>query len=307
MREVVVISGKGGTGKTSLVASFASLAFAINTTSAINATSATSVTNVTRSPVLADCDVDAPNLHLLVHPVEREAYPLRASRKAVIDPDSCRHCGLCEKYCRFGAIHDGQVDSLACEGCGLCQHVCPHQAVHMEEHLSGKWYVSDTRFGSLVHGRLEPGEENSGRLVALIRSRAKELATKQGAAFLITDGPPGIGCPVISAISGADLAVVVTEPTLSGLHDLVRVLGVCRHFQVEAVVCINRYDLNPQGAEAIVDKSRALGFPVVGRIPYDTAMVDAIRKGMPVVEYGDTPASRAVKDVWSAITGHIGP
>lgn len=281
-----MISGKGGTGKTSVAASFASLACTI------------------KRPVLADCDVDAPNLHLLLHPEEREVYPLRASRKATIDPDACRHCGLCEKYCRFDAIHDGRVDSLACEGCGLCQWVCPHQAVQMEENLSGRWYVSDTRLGRLVHGRLEPGEENSGRLVALIRARAKELAIQQRAAFLITDGPPGIGCPVISAISGADLALVVTEPTLSGLHDLERVLAVCRHFQVQALVCINRYDLDPQGAEAITGKCRDMGTSVIGRIPYDTAMVDAIRKGVPVVEYGDAPASQAIKDAWAAVVDY---
>lgn len=286
MREVVVISGKGGTGKTSLVASFASLACEQG------------------KPVLADCDVDAPNLHLVLHPEVREVHPLRASRKAVIIPEICRRCGLCETCCRFDAIHDGRVDPFTCEGCGLCQWVCPHGAVRMEESVSGNWYVSNTRLGLLVHGRLEPGEENSGRLVALIRNRAKELAIQQGAVFLITDGPPGIGCPVISAISGADLALIVTEPTLSGLHDLERVLAVCRHFQVQPLVCINRYDLNPQGAEAIEKKCRELEVAVVGRIPYDTAVLEAVRKGVPVVEYGNAPAARAIEDVWAAVVDY---
>lgn len=283
MEELVVISGKGGTGKTSLVASFASLARSAG------------------PAIVADCDVDAPNLHLLLDPQVREVHPLHASRKAVIDPDLCTRCGICEAYCRFDAIDDGEVDPFSCEGCGLCARVCPVKAIEMEATLSGYWYVSETRLGPLVHGRLEPGEENSGRLVELIRRRARELAGSQPAGLILTDGPPGIGCPVISAISGADRALIVTEPTASGLHDLKRALDLCRHFHVQALVCINRYDVHPEGTEAIEAACREQGTEVIGRVPYDPAVLDALRRGLPVVEAGDGPAAGALRAAWSAL------
>lgn len=285
MKEIVVISGKGGTGKTSLVASFASLAAS------------------TRDIVLADCDVDAPDLHLLLRPQVREVYEFRASRKASIDARKCTGCGLCESHCRFDAIRGAHVDPLSCEGCGVCHWVCPVQAVTMSEELSGYWYVSETPYGPMVHARLEPGEENSGRLVAVVRKRAKELAEQRGARFLITDGPPGIGCPVISTVSGADLAVVVTEPTLSGLHDLGRALDVCRHFGVPAAVCINRYDLHPAGAQDIERECRSRGIPLAGCIPYDPVFTEAIVSGKPLVEFTDGEVREAVRKVWHEVTG----
>ena len=284
MKEIVVISGKGGTGKTSLVASFASLAASAG------------------SLVLADCDVDAPDLHLLVRPRVRETHEFRASRKASIDPAKCTGCGLCEAHCRFDAIRGAHVDPLSCEGCGVCRWVCPVGAVTVSEELSGHWYVSETPYGPMVHARLEPGEENSGRLVAVVRRRARELAEQRGARFLVTDGPPGIGCPVISTVSGADLAVVVTEPTLSGLHDLGRALDVCRHFGVPAVVCINRYDLHPAGAQDIERECQSRGIPLAGCIPYDPIFTEAIGCGKPLVEFADGEVSEAVRKVWHGVT-----
>ncbi|MEW6547585.1 MAG: ATP-binding protein [Bacillota bacterium] len=284
MKEIAVISGKGGTGKTSLVASFASLAAS------------------GWGLVLADCDVDAPDLHLLLHPEVRETHDFRASRRAFIDAGKCTGCGLCEARCRFGAVRGTQIDPLSCEGCGVCHWVCPVQAVTMREELSGHWYVSETRYGPMVHARLEPGEENSGRLVTVVRRRARELAEERDARLLITDGPPGVGCPVISTVGGAGLAVVVTEPTLSGIHDLVRVLDVCRHFGVAAVVCINRYDLHPAGAREIEQECQARGVPLAGCIPYDPVFTEAIVHGKPLVEFADGPVSHAVMEVWREVT-----
>lgn len=287
MKEVVVISGKGGTGKTCLVASFASLACA------------------SAGLVLADCDVDAPDLHLLLHPEVRETHELRASRKASIDAAACTGCGLCQAHCRFDAIRELQVDPLSCEGCGVCERICPAGAVTVKEELSGRWYVSDTRCGPMVHACMEPGEENSGRLVSVVRRRARELAQERRADLIITDGPPGIGCPVISALSGANLAVVVTEPSLSGAHDLARVLDVSRHFGVPAVACTNRYDLHPEGAEAIEAECGARGVPVVGRIPYDPVMTEAIVRGKPVVEFTDAEVTGAIRKVWERILVYL--
>lgn len=287
MKEVAVISGKGGTGKTTVVAGFASLAACSGPV------------------VLADCDVDAPDLHLLLHPEIGEAHDFRASRNAFIDRDKCTGCGLCETHCRFDAIAGAVVDPLSCEGCGVCYWVCPERAITMGEQLSGRWYVSETRYGPMVHARLEPGEENSGRLVTLVRRRARELAGERDAGVLITDGPPGIGCPVISTVTGADLALVVTEPTLSGMHDLGRVLGVCRHFGVAALVCINRHDLYPEAADAIDRECLAQGIPVIGRIPYDAGVTEAIVRGVPVVEYGDTEVSRAIAGLWDEVLARL--
>lgn len=284
MKEIVVISGKGGTGKTSLVASFASLVASAS------------------SLVLADCDVDAPDLHLLLHPQVRESHEFRASRKASIDAGKCTGCGLCEAHCRFDAIRGAHVDPLSCEGCGVCRWVCPVEAVTVSEELSGHWYVSETPYGPMVHARLEPGEENSGQLVALVRRRARELAEQRGARLLVTDGPPGIGCPVISTVSGADLALVVTEPTLSGLHDLGRVLEVCRHFGVPAAVCINRYDLHPAGAQDIERECRSRAIPLAGHIAYHPAFTEAIVVGRPLVEFTNGEASEAVRKVWHEVT-----
>jgi MinD superfamily P-loop ATPase len=280
MKELVVLSGKGGTGKTSIVGSLAALA---------------------EDKILADCDVDAADLHLLLEPVVRQKQEFWSGQVAVIDGEKCTQCGLCEELCHFDAIEDFRVDPVSCEGCGFCYRICPAEAITMEENLSGHWFISDTKYGPLVHARLGIAQENSGKLVALVRQQAKEMAEKQGAALIISDGPPGIGCPVISSLSGASLALLVTEPTLSGIHDLERVLGVCRHFGVPALVCINKYDINEDNAAKIEDYCREQGIELAARIPFDNIVTQALVKGQPVVKYSDGPISRQIKGLWQKL------
>jgi len=210
MKEIVVISGKGGTGKTTIVASLAAIA---------------------NNKVMVDCDVDAADLNLLLRPIAQEKQEFWSGQKAVIDHEKCTQCGLCEDVCRFNAIKKFKVDYISCEGCGFCYHICPDEAVIIEENLAGSWFVSETKYGPLVHARLGVAQENSGKLVATVRKQAKTIVEEQGLDLILSDGPPGIGCPVISSIAGVNLAVVVTEPTLSGIYDLKRVIGVCRHFR----------------------------------------------------------------------------
>jgi MinD superfamily P-loop ATPase len=285
MKELVVLSGKGGTGKTSIVGSLAALA---------------------QDKVLADCDVDAADLHLLLEPVVRQKHEFWSGQVAFIDQDRCTQCGLCPELCRFEAIKDFRVDPVSCEGCGFCSHICPAEAITMKENLSGHWFISDTSYGPLVHARLGIAQENSGKLVALVRQQAKEMAEKNGADFIISDGPPGIGCPVISSLSGASLALLVTEPTLSGIHDLERVLGVCRHFGVPALVCINKYDINKSNAAKIEDYCLQEKVEVASRIPFDNVVTEAMVKGRPVVEYSDGPVSREIKRLWHNIAERLG-
>jgi len=284
MKEVVVLSGKGGTGKTSIVGSFAALA---------------------RDKVMADCDVDAADLHLLLGTSNREKNEFWSGQVAAIDKDRCTQCGLCQDLCRFNAIRDYTVDRVSCEGCGFCSHICPVQAITMNECKAGDWFVSDTGYGPLVHARLGIAEENSGKLVALVRQQAKEIAGKNGLDLIISDGPPGIGCPVISSLSGASLALIVTEPTLSGIHDMERVLGVCGHFGVPAVVCINKYDLNEKNTAAIREYCRANGIDVAAMIPYDNIMTDAMVKGVPVVEYSGGEVAGEIKNLWRKIEDRL--
>jgi len=281
MQEVVVLSGKGGTGKTSIVGSFAALA---------------------KSKVLADCDVDAADLHLLLQPVMREKHEFWSGQVAFIDEEKCSQCGLCQDLCRFKAIVDFRIDLISCEGCGLCSHICPAEAITMKENLAGHWFISDTRYGSLVHARLGTAQENSGKLVALVRQQAKQMAEKEGVRYIISDGPPGIGCPVISSLSGAKLALLVTEPTLSGIHDLERVLGVCHHFGVPALVCINKYDINEDNTRQIVKFCLGQGVEVAARIPFDSAVTEAMVRGLPVVEYSRNGVSHAIEALWELVS-----
>jgi MinD superfamily P-loop ATPase len=280
LKEIVVLSGKGGTGKTTVLASFAALA---------------------ENSVLCDCDVDAPNLHLLLEPRAEEVHEFYGLQVAHIDSEACNECGACVDACRFDAIHDFQVDPLACEGCGLCARVCPLDAISMRDMLAGHWYVSRTRFGPLVHARLRAAQENSGKLVMAVRKRARELAQQTDAIFILSDGPPGIGCPAISSLSNASLALIVSEPSLSGIHDLERVLAVCRHFGVTALVCINKFDLSEENSRRIEDHCGDVGVEVVGRIPFDPDVTLAIVQGLPVVETSDGAASREIRALWEAI------
>ena len=277
MKEVVVLSGKGGTGKTSIVGSLAALA---------------------EDKVLADCDVDAADLHLLLSPSERMRNEFWSGQVAHIDEDKCTECGLCQELCRFNAIKDFRVDAVSCEGCGFCSHVCPVEAITMSGSMAGYWFISDTKYGPLVHARLGVAQENSGKLVAVVRQQAKQIAEEQGLDYIISDGPPGIGCPVISSLSGAGLALLVTEPSLSGIHDLERVLGVCRHFGVPAMVCINKYDLNEENTRQIEDQCLSQGVEVAGRIPFDNVVTESIVQGVPVVEYSDGNVTREIERMW---------
>jgi MinD superfamily P-loop ATPase len=285
VKEVVVLSGKGGTGKTSIVGSFAALA---------------------KGAALADCDVDAADLHLILQPVVQEEHQFWSGQVAAIDESKCTQCGLCQELCRFKAIRDFKVDRISCEGCGFCYHICPAEAIRMEENLSGHWFISDTRYGLLVHARLGIAQENSGKLVAMVRQQAKAIAEKQKLDYIISDGPPGIGCPVISSLSGANLALLVTEPTLSGIHDLERVLGVCHHFNVPALVCINKYDINEENSRQIETYCHSQGANVAAMIPFDNVFTEAMVHGLPVVEYTQNSVARQLKRLWQTIVGKLG-
>lgn len=232
MKQIVIISGKGGTGKTILTASLASLA--------------------TDKVMMVDCDVDAADLHLLLHPNVKVRFEFRSGQRAILDKEKCIACGKCCEVCRFGAIgRDFTIDPVSCEGCGFCSRVSAYGAITMEENLSGEWFIS-TRYGPFVHARLGIAEDNSGKLVAVVRQAAKDIAQKERKSLII-DGPPGIECPVIAAITGTDLALVVTEPTLSGIHDMMRIIDVAEHFQVPVEGVINKYDLNPENTHSIID------------------------------------------------------
>jgi len=284
MKEIVIISGKGGTGKTSIVASLAALA---------------------KGKVMVDCDVDAADLYLLLQPVTQEEGEFWSGQKAIIDGDKCTRCGLCQEVCRFEAIKDFRVDPVSCEGCGFCYNVCPEEAITMQENLSGHWFISETHYGPLVHAKLGVAQENSGKLVAVVRQKAKLIAEKQGLDYIISDGPPGIGCPVISSLSGVDLALIVTEPTLSGMHDLDRVIGVCHHFTVPVIVCINKYDLNEYNTSQIEDYCLNQGMRVASKIPFDNVVTEALIQGLPVVEYSRNRVAHEIEGLWQVVSKHL--
>jgi MinD superfamily P-loop ATPase len=289
MKQLVVVSGKGGTGKTVLSASFAALA---------------------GGAVLADVDVDASNLHLLLRPEIRERHDFAGGAKARVDAKACSACGRCLPLCRFEAVTQdragiARVDRFACEGCGLCVRVCPASAIAMEPGLAGEWFVSETRFGPLVHARLGVAQENSGKLVTVVRNKALEIGEKDGRGLLIMDGSPGIGCPVIASLSGADLALVVTEPTPSGVHDLERIAGLAHHFGVRTACVVNRFDLNPAQAERIASGCAAQGIAVLGRVPFDAEVMASVARGLPLVEWSEGPAAREVRGLWARIKEHL--
>jgi len=285
MKEIVVLSGKGGTGKTVVAASFAALS---------------------RSKVVCDCDVDAADLHLLLHPTVRETHEFWGRPVAEIDREACNGCGVCVDLCRFDAIRHFRVDPFACDGCGFCRHACPLDAVTMRPNPAGQWHVSESRYGPLVHARLRPGAENSGELVAALRNHARKMARERGAEYIVSDGPPGIGCPVISSLSNASLALIVSEPSLSGIHDLERVLAVCRHFGVTALVCVNKHDLDEEATRRIEDQCQREMVDVVARIPFDAAITEAVAQGVPVVEFSDGPAARRMAQLWDDVAGALG-
>lgn len=295
MKQLVMLSGKGGTGKTSVSAAFADLA---SRDSRIRT-------------VLADGDVDASNLELVLHPRRLEEHEFTGGSVAVIDPQRCEACGTCAEVCRFDAVVEPEpsqaepyrVDPIACEGCAACVYSCPTEAIQMIPQKAGFWYRSDTEYGPLFHAFLLPGQENSGKLVTLVKQQARLFALEGEYDLQIVDGPPGIGCPVISAISGADLALIVAEPTLSGVHDMQRILETAAHFQVAACVCINKADLYPDGAAQIESFCRENQIEVVGHIPFDASVTKSMVLGEPVTRFLlDAPASQAFVKIWEHIS-----
>lgn len=337
MKEIVVISGKGGTGKTSIVASFAALTGSTGSRQAGHA-------------VLADCDVDAADLHLVLTPTIRRREEFRCGHEAIIRQKDCIGCGACLARCRFGAVirfdgkedqsfagattsddncadgrerscpvkfvdireaimaagvepkdHAFAIDPTSCEGCGVCVWACPVKAIDFPERLGGEWYVSDTRHGPLVHARLIPGGENSGKLVSKVREAARSLAEERKTELVLVDGPPGVGCAVIASVSGASLVLVVTEPTLSGAHDMARVLELARHFNIPTAVCVNKWDLNVDMAERIESDARQAGATIAGCVRYDRAVTEAQMRGQAVVELQGTLACGDIRAVWEQI------
>ncbi len=304
MKQLVVLSGKGGTGKTSVAAAFAHLAH---------------VDGRGHRAVIADADVDAANLGLLLSPRVRERELFKGGSVAFIDPQSCTACGECAQACRFDAIlppsvsppsgrSSGlyQVDPIACDGCAACVYRCPTNAITMQEQVAGEWYRSETSFGPLFHATLKPGQENSGKLVTLVKQRARLLAMDEGYDLVLVDGPPGIGCPVISAVSGASLALIVAEPTRSGVHDMSRVLKTVDHFGVRAMVCVNKADIYPEGAEAIVAFCRERNLVMAGRLPFDAVVTEAMVRGEPVTTYRpDARIAAALRMLWQHVVAAL--
>lgn len=285
MKQLVIISGKGGTGKTIISASFAALA---------------------QKKVMADCDVDAANLYLLLHPEIQEEHSFSGGKKATVDLEKCTGCGECHDVCRLSAISKEEngriaIDNISCEGCAVCFYVCPTEAIKMEKNISGKWFVSRTKYGPFVHARLGIGEENSGKLVTEVRKKAKEIAENNNSDVVIIDGPPGIGCPVIASLSGTDMALVVTEPTLSGIHDMERVIQTAHHFRTKTACCINKFDLNLKISGQIEDWCGKNFVPVVGKIPYDEMVTKSLVQGIPLVEFSENSVSDEIKKLWQRL------
>ncbi len=285
MHEITIISGKGGTGKTSITACFGHLA---------------------ENTIMCDLDVDASDLHIILQPQIDDKKEFYSGDEYFIDYSKCDSCGLCYKLCKFGAISKQSkaryhIDAIACEDCGVCKYFCPQDAIITKSKKCGEWYNSKSRFGSFIHAKLTPGEENSGLLVTLLRKEAKILAEKEGAEFIIYDGSPGIGCPVISSLSGIDVAVIVTEPTPSGLHDLKRVSKLCEHFSVPSVVIINKCDLNQGIEDDICAYCNTNNIKVISKIPFDNVFIDAMIAGNSITEHSNSIVSDEILKTWKTI------
>lgn len=286
MMELTVLSGKGGTGKTSITAALASLA---------------------ESAVLSDNDVDAADLHLILHPTIKEEHNFSSGWKASIDTLKCTNCGLCISHCRFDAIHEDKNEQLTinpfqCEGCRLCERICPEQAIHSDLNTNNYWYVSDTRFGTLIHAKMGPGEENSGRLVTQVRKKAKAIAQAKGAEWIINDGPPGIGCAAIASLTGIDRALIVIEPSMSSLHDADRLIKLIKSFNIQCFALINKYDLNLGLSQRIETYLKRQDVPLLTKLPFDKDMVQAMINGKTIVEYApESKLSIELKRLWHKI------
>ena len=286
MKELIVISGKGGTGKTSLMAAFASLA---------------------KNKVLCDADVDAADLHLIMDPEVRKRHDFQSGHTAVIDQDKCTDCGVCLDLCRWDAIsNDFEVNPIECEGCGVCVHFCPEKAIDFPENTCGEWYISDTRLGPMVHARLGIAEENSGKLVTLVRQEARKLGEERDLELILSDGPPGVGCPVIASIGGASAVLIVTEPTVSGQHDMVRVAQLADHFRVPAMICVNKFDLNLELTRDIENFAKEKGLSCLGRIPFDPIFTKAMLQAQTIFEYNtESEVGQAIKEIWRRLADRL--
>jgi MinD superfamily P-loop ATPase len=286
MKQLTILSGKGGTGKTTITASLAVLA---------------------RNAVLADCDVDAPDLHMLLHPEVIKTQEFKGSKIAVIDKTKCINCGLCREKCRFDAItEDIEVDPIACEGCGVCTIVCPENAITLAERVSGYAYISKTKYGFMAHALLSPGEANSGKLVTLVRQNARILSEKENSDLIIIDGPPGIGCPLIASVTGVDVGLVVTEPTMSGIHDLKRALRLLEHFNVTPCVCVNMYDINKDNTEKITRFCKENSIEIAGRIPFNPKVTEAMVNGKTIIEYSpESDVAKEIEIIWKKLRSSL--
>ncbi|MCK9223401.1 MAG: ATP-binding protein [Limnochordia bacterium] len=280
MKNILVISGKGGTGKTCITSSFAVLA---------------------QDKVIADCDVDAANLHILLEPQIVEEHEFYSGRRFEIEESKCTQCGQCTRLCRFDAISDYRIDPFSCEGCAACFYGCPSDAILATDRLCGYWFISQTAYGPMVHARLNIAEENSGKLVTQVRQGAQKIAEETQADYVIIDGAPGIGCPVIASLSGVDLAVVVTEPTISGFHDLKRVVDLAEGFDINYIVCINKYDLDETKTAQIEQWCTHKEIAVAAKIPFDPKVVDAVVNRYPPVLIRDSRVSLEITKLWDAV------
>jgi MinD superfamily P-loop ATPase len=280
VKQLAIVSGKGGTGKTTIAAAFAALA---------------------SHKVMVDCDVDAADLHLLLRPRVLKQEKYYGGRSPRVDLDKCTQCGLCTAICRFHAIENGVVDPVSCEGCGFCSHICPEEAIKMEEAFSGDWFVSETLYGPFVHARLGIGEENSGKLVTVVRKKSVEIAKEKRLELVLIDGPPGIGCPVTASLTGVNLVLAITEPTLSGIHDLKRILKLSDHFKIPSMVCVNKFDINLVNTAQIASYCKKNGSRLIGEIPYEPRVVEALVQRKTVMDYPCNEVQGILLKMWQSI------
>lgn len=286
MKEILIISGKGGTGKTTLISCFAALA---------------------KKSVIADCDVDAADLHLILNPKIKIKEIFTSGKVPKYNLEKCRFCKLCVDVCRFNAIKlrdDSSIEFnlIKCEGCGFCARVCKFNAITMLDNKVGEIFNSESPYGPFIHAKLGVAAENSGKLVSKVREKAKEEAKKENLNLIIIDGSPGIGCPVIASLTGVNLAIIVLEPSLSGLHDGKRIIEVCNHFNISKGVIINKYDLNEEISFDIENFCKKLNIPVFGKIPFDKSIVDSLVNGKIFVEHKENSTSSLIKEAWKKIT-----